>query len=401
MRFSKTVPLAFLVAAVIAGSTVSAQAKPTVAVLGLEVIDDGGGIDAKITKFATDLTEALRKRAKLGAGPYTLAPNSNKDLLEMKLLSGCANEARNCMADIGKEIGSNHLIYGKVERRKQGYQVTLKLLDVESKQMERSTTELIAMDDTDAPAINKWSQRLYNRLTGQPDEGALVVKANVDTGTVFVDGESKGQLSGGTAQIGSLSEGKHEIRVESEGHSPFSREVAIQGGQTEEIKAELTKSEAVDTDKGDEEPGRPGGFSRAMFWTTAVLTAGGAAAFTITGLRVKAVEDEIPAKISEGGIMLDPNNPCADPNVGNFQNIKNLCDEGNSKKDLTNYLIIASSVTAVAAGFFYYKGYIAADKPKSREKTARSLRKKSKQPVVQFTPTVLPTYVGAGVQIDF
>ena len=85
--------IAIFTAIAFIGTTGVALAKPQVAILGLEVVDEGG-LDAKIVKLATSLTAALRKRASLGAGPYKLAPNGNKDLLEMKLLGGCDDEGR-------------------------------------------------------------------------------------------------------------------------------------------------------------------------------------------------------------------------------------------------------------------------------------------------------------------
>src|SRR5688572_12086225 len=91
----------FLLSFAVMQATASA-AKPTVAILGLEVIDDGTGMEAKTTQFAKELTEELRKRPKAGTGPYALAPGSDKDLLELKLLSGCESEGKDCMAAIGK-----------------------------------------------------------------------------------------------------------------------------------------------------------------------------------------------------------------------------------------------------------------------------------------------------------
>jgi hypothetical protein len=56
--------------------------KPSIAILGLEIVDDGS-MDAKATQFSEALTEALRQRARAGTGPYALAPGSDKNLIEM------------------------------------------------------------------------------------------------------------------------------------------------------------------------------------------------------------------------------------------------------------------------------------------------------------------------------
>lgn len=407
MNVLKTATLALSIAAVLVGSTASAQAdKPKVAVLGLEVIDDGGGIDAKIAQLATDLTDALRRRAKAAAGPFRLAPNSNKDLLEMKLLSNCSNEARGCMAEIGRELNAERLIYGKVERRRQGFQVTLKLLNVNKKKMERSTTDVIGFDGTGEAAINKWSMQLYNRLTGQPGEGALLVRANVDTGVVYLNGEVKGSLAGGTVQIRGLPEGQHELRVESEGRAPYSMDVTIKGGETAELDVELASAAVVSSDTVE----RPGGTSRVMFWTTAVMTAAGATAFTITGLQVQGLKEDAEQEISAAddvdwgdvaqvtcGDVYNDNIETSGEGADQLKTVRDLCDQGESRALLTNVLIGATAASALAAGYFYYKGYIAAGNSGGVERAS----KRSNQATVQITPTILPTYVGAGIQIDF
>jgi hypothetical protein len=70
-----------------------ADAKPSIAVLGLEVIEESDTPDPKAAAYAEALTDALRQRARLSSGPFTLAPGSDKSLVEMKLLSGCDDEA--------------------------------------------------------------------------------------------------------------------------------------------------------------------------------------------------------------------------------------------------------------------------------------------------------------------
>src|SRR3954471_1721373 len=71
--------------------------KPQVAILGLEVVDPSGNVDAKTTTVAKDLTDGLRARAKVGSGPYIIAPGSDKELIDEKLIKNCDNEALACM----------------------------------------------------------------------------------------------------------------------------------------------------------------------------------------------------------------------------------------------------------------------------------------------------------------
>ena len=411
--------IAYLViatAALLAGSTAShAEKQAKVAILGLEVIDDGAGIDLKTAKLATDLTDALRRRATLGAGPFVLAPNSNKDLLEMKMLSSCNNEARGCMASIGHELGAERVMYGKVERRKDGFQITLKLLNVESKAMERSTTELIQLDDTTPARTTYWSQKLYNRLTGVPDQGNLEVAANVTSGKVFIDNELKGSLTNSTTRIDGIAAGSHTVRVEAEGFRPTTVDFTIEPGKTAKAVLEL-EVPGVDGVGSEDRAGgggsitvegRPGGTSRALFWTTAVLTAAGGVGVTISGLSVSGIEDEKvnAIKALPMGVTLNPADACVDARSRTgtdgdaVQSVVDICARGESRASLTNVLAGVTVATGLAAAYFYYKGYIQADSTSERRSAAR--RRTPRTPTVQIIPAVEPTYVGAGVKIEF
>ena len=371
-----------------------AEKKPKVAILGLEVVA-AGGMDAKIVKLATNLTNALRKRASRGAGPYKLEAQGNKDLLEMKLLGGCdAKETLACMAGIGASFNVDVMIYGKLQQRKNGYQVSINLLDVKKKQMIRTKSELIGLDDTSPARINEWARRLYNRLTGVPEQGKIVVNANVQTGQVFINGEIKGALADGRREITGVAEGTMEVRIESDGHVPFSTEVTVKGGKTAEITANLAKQGSVVPPK----PKKPGGTARVLFWSTAVVAASGAVVATVSGLQVAPAEQEKVDAITEyrtvngdPDAFNDDGNACSEARgmAMGTQAIIAACDKGENSALIANVMWGVTAVGAAAAGFFYYKGYIQPKNAKSGETT------------VVVTPTVLPTYVGAGVKIQF
>src|SRR5690349_4640864 len=90
--------LATVVLVALTGSTALAG-KPTVAILGLEVVDPSGNIDAQSTQVAKEITEGLRNRAKAGSGPYQLVVGGDKELIDEKLIHNCDTEAIPCMAE--------------------------------------------------------------------------------------------------------------------------------------------------------------------------------------------------------------------------------------------------------------------------------------------------------------
>lgn len=414
-------------------SGTAAAGKPTIAILGLEVIDDGSGIEPKTTQFSKELTEELRKRPKAGTGPYALAPGSDKDLLEMKLLSGCESEGKDCMADIGADLAADRLLYGKVEKRSNGYQVSLKLLNVGAKTFERSISDIVPFGEATGANLTSWGKKLYAKLTGATDQGTLVVKANVDRGTVYLDEQVKGNLSGGTARVAGLSEGKYKLAIEAEGHLRYEANVEVGGGGETVHDAELEKN-AINDGKGGGGVGpggggsqiitgsvstdeRPGGGYRAMFWTSLVLTAGSATGLTVFGLKVRGDDEEakevaIRAWQEDTGMQLDIGDACGDaserlggspPSPDLLQVVDDKCKKGERDALITNVFIGTTAVAAVATVFFYYKGYIASKQStESANKTVKSQHKKKKAgPTLTFAPGVGPTTVSAGLRITF
>lgn len=205
--------------------------KPTVAILGLEVVDPTG-IDATSTSVARDLTEGLRSRAKAGAGPYQLAIGSDKELIDEKLIHNCDTEAIACMAEIGKNLGANYLIYGRLEKKAAGFAVTINLLNVDKRVMEKAKSPL-TIAQKDPTTIAAAARKAYNDLTGTTELGTLVITANAQRGTVLLDDEPKGNLNSGTITLTGLKEGRYRLAIEADG---FKRSdeivVTIRSGET-------------------------------------------------------------------------------------------------------------------------------------------------------------------------
>lgn len=154
----------------------AAFAKPKVAILGLEVVVSGEKADPKDLQIAASLTESLREVARSGAGKFELAPNSDRELIDEKLAASCLTEALDCMAPLGQGLGADYLIYGNLvrvaETEKDGYQVSLKLLDVNArppKLDESAETFVPASTLTGSPHSAKmWAQQTYAKLSGEP-----------------------------------------------------------------------------------------------------------------------------------------------------------------------------------------------------------------------------------------
>ena len=381
-----------VVLACVLPTVASGAPKPEIAILGLEVITQGGKVDSKATGIANTLTDELRQAATRSNGPYKIAPNSDKDLLEMKLLSDCSTERRRCMVKMGKELGADRLLYGYLQRGEGGYSVVLNLLNIQTSEMERTTTDIIGADSLHATGLRRWGRILYGRLANVLSLGALIVYTNADKGVVYVDGQAKGKLQGGTFKLTRIDVGRHRLIVEAEGYVKYAESFQIASGETYETNIRLvTEGGASKTPT----------VSRGLFWVTLTIAGASAAAMTVAGLQVRgSLADKKNVAISvfnanHPDSPLDVKDACEDAksrNVIEAVAVRDACDKGKSRARLANVFLGATIVSAVAAGYFYYRGYMARSSVSVQDANKSSW---------QLSPSLGPTHVGAGLQFDF
>jgi hypothetical protein len=221
-----------------------AAAKPSIAILGLEVIDKSGTPSNDDVQFAKNLTEGLRARAKIG-GPYTLAPTGDKELIDLKLLKGCDDEKPSCMSSIGGDLNADFLIYGSVTKKKQGnYDISVAFLDVHAGKRERTIPTSIPVG-TSGVALQNQAKKIYNGLTGQSDSCTITIKTpGVDRGTILINGKEAGNITNGVGSVNGLSEGKYAIAIEANNYHRYTKgDVQCTGGETTNIQATLDKTD--------------------------------------------------------------------------------------------------------------------------------------------------------------
>lgn len=355
-----------------------AAPKPTVAILGLELADDGSGIDEKAANAARRLTEALRKRARTQSGPYGVAPGGDRELVDAVLLAGCGAPDKDCLVTIGEGIPADILIYGRLEKRGKGYQVSLTLLDVGKKERVRQLTETIPPGETDPADLDRWGKTLYDKLAGA-SKGTLIVTANVSTGNVSVDGQAAGNLVEKQARVHGLDVGSHRVRVESDGWIPVEEGVTIEAGETAELAVTLRPSD--DDDRGTK---RPGGIWRGVFWGSAAVAVGAGAVWGYSFAQYKFLNDP------EHG-----NEDCDDPMIlmmdPELESSCNALDRA--------YIVGPITVGAVAiAGLSYYMGYIRPGPARERAELGRNRPERS---ALTFAPVIGPDGAGATLRLEW
>lgn len=387
----------------------TAHAKPKIAVLGLEVIDNGG-VDREATEAAQNLANELRGEAGRNGSKYQLAPNSAKNLLELKLLSNCSDEGRSCMAEIGTDLGADRLLYGKLERRKNGYQISLKLLNTNTRQMEKTTSELVPRADLRTKKIGRWSRSLYARLIGTPVSGSLSVTANISKATIYVDGKVATTLRDGAAKVLGLSEGTHQITIEASGYEPYRADVAITAGASENLSISLRSTDAAESKSSTS------GW-KVAFVGGAIVTAGFLGGSIYSGIRVNGEFDE--AKVDAWTALQEQDLPAYNMITGDTAQGQDVadscgkaervvgtpspsllafisaCRDGEDAATLTNIFLAGTVMAAAATAYFGYQGWLADKSSKERPQARRETNR------VIVTPQIGPDSLGAGLSIEF
>ncbi|MFN0246772.1 MAG: PEGA domain-containing protein [Kofleriaceae bacterium] len=371
--------------------------KATVAILGLEVVDTSGAVDPEAVKVAKELTDGLRARAKVGSGPYVLAPGSDKELIDEKLIKNCDTEAMPCMSQIGKDLGANYLMYGRLEKRGDGYQVQINLLNVDKKKFEKTKTPLtIPFAQKDSASLAAAAKRAYNDLTGVVESGSLVVTSNAPDGEVFLDEQSKGRLDNGSLTIDKLAEGRYRLAIQSDKWERGEVVVTIRSGeatpQTLDLKPLGDMKHTVFGTTSQKKSSRMKPIAIGLAVLT--LAAGGVWIYSST----LADEPLIKSQLDELGID-DANVDTDDCGKAAYEASPAFKSGCNGYKASW----VAGSVTVAAGLGFLITGYFAIRSGETEPPAPATTRRRAKKRTnnVSITPLVSPDGGGATFRLDW
>jgi hypothetical protein len=404
--------LLFIVALILCGAAV-AHAQPKkekIAVLGLEVVSqNAAGIDAESTRVATDLSVGLRVRPKSGQGLYAWTPNSERELIDEKLMNDCQNEDKGCMSAIAKNLGADWLLYGRIERKSQGnksgYQISLRLLRTMT-QSQATWTDFIPSDEASGTKLQDWARKGYKKITNETEAGMLLVRCNCERGTILVDGQERGSITSGRGEVAGLSEGKYVIAVVSPGHVKWEADgkIAIKNGENTiqdvtlkpvagpiEGPAQLCDP-AVSTCENTTGDNRRSGsmFWKGLMFSGLVIGAGGGGLWAYSFKQIRDVNADLCGKRSgcEGIESMAPN-------------YEALVDKGNSAQTRSRIGagLLAGGVVIAAVGFV--KGYIATGGEKRAIGSPMAGRVRKRPTGFVVAPVIAPTVTGATLQLEW
>ena len=220
-----------MVTLAVSGGRVLAADNLTVAVLGLEA---GEGVPDSVPAGVTD---ALRQHMSMLAG-YRLV--QGRDLIEVKLVFSCPDEAPPCMGQAAKSLGASRLIFGSVKKAgPDAYSVTLKLFDADKEVVESWTTDQFGRAQSSGPALHAPVQKWTATLTGQSLPGTLRLGGGVLGASVAVDGVTVGVMGSGGLTITNVAAGSHEITATKPGYLPAKKSVTLGSGDTRDVTIEM------------------------------------------------------------------------------------------------------------------------------------------------------------------
>jgi hypothetical protein len=380
-----------------------AGGKPAIAILGLEVNDNGSGIDPETTKAAKELTAALRERAKVVTGPYAWIQGGDKELIDEKLLNNCDSEAPACMAAIGSELGAEVLMYGNISKSAQNgqtvYKVSIKLLNVGRKQLANSVVETLPASESSGVKVLTHAKTWYAKLAGINTGGSVVVRANIDRGSVLVDDEWKGNLASGTLTLSGIGEGRHTLAIEAKDYQRYETSITVKNGETLPHSATLTEMSKKAVAPGPPVRSDPvsiegtvsskSGFNvwKPIFYGSTILEAGaiGFALYELKLSRDDAKRIQVPG--------LDESK-CTAANEAMDPAFKSACSHYTKR---TIGWVVSGVMGAAMIGSFFMA--FVHDSGDTDSKTMANGRRKRRQLAV--TPVVSPDGGGATLRFDW
>jgi hypothetical protein len=225
--------LAALALAALGERPALAAADVPIAVLGIEASEAPDAL-------ATALTDALRQRVTATRG-YRLVPG--RDLVEVKLVFSCPDEAPSCMAQAGKSLGATKLIFGSVKKSiGDSFLVTLKMLDANRSVVDAFVAEQISKAQASGPAIRGPVQKWFATLTGQGGASIVRVRSDVIGASVTMDGTPSGTMGTEDLVLSGVTPGKHEVVITKPGYEPARREISVASGESAVVDVKMVRA---------------------------------------------------------------------------------------------------------------------------------------------------------------
>jgi hypothetical protein len=387
-----------------ASRVAAAEAATPTAVLGFEPLE---GVPDTL---AADITDALRQRV---AATKEFQLLQGKDLVEVKLIFACSDEAPACLSQAGKSLGASKLIFGNVKKTGSDFMVTLKLLDVSRAVVESFTTDTVPGGRANATALRQLAPIWLAKLSGRGN-GTITVRANFVGAAVSLDGTRVGVTGTAPVVVSDVSPGKHEVSVEKSGYTTTKQEFTLAAGQSlpltldlSPVSVEVPKPEgqgeahgaqlAGGSQPGESEASNSHQGARVGFWVAVVGTAAAGGLAVKYGLNVRDVNNQLDQYrrfTCSTGVCDSQGNPSQPLTSSQKSSVSTLTDQGNKDETLQWVFVGVGGAFAVAGGYLLYKGYLAAEGTESGNQSASNHG-------LRIFPTATASARGIAAEFDF
>jgi hypothetical protein len=409
--------LACLTLALLLSGGAIARAQTKVAVLGIEVV-------AAPETYATCLTKKLKGQVKLTA-EVTLVPGKGMD--EIKLVMGCMDERPDCMARAGRSLNADKLLWGTLQKSEGGFDLTLKMLDVEEARILRRATKIVTVKEMKqscgAPTVQEMARSFL-----ASDRGSIKITANVRGAQVMLGLTVIGLTQTEPLVLRDLPPGKYKIKIEKAGYKVWEQEVEVLGGELREVQAEMVLFSAAtppppeDKKPEKKKPGKGVNPWKIAFWSGAAVTVGMAVGMGVTGANVLGAQSDKESFIRDyrtqqgDNTLYTPQQDVCDEAAGmdatNRARIEDICDNGKQNATLSNVFLGLMLASAAATGFLYYKAYIEKESPAPPDEDDKTQpeapageapvsRSGNGPPRWLVSPTAGPRGAGLGLSLQF
>jgi hypothetical protein len=351
LRFALSVPIFVLPLLATAPANAGDADAPTV-VLGLEALSGAP------ESVATEITDALRQRVAAAKGFQLL---QGKDLVEVKLVFACPDEAPSCMSAAGKSLGASKLIFGNVKLvGGELYQITIKMLDVNRAVVDSFTADTIPKKKADPSGLRAMAPGWMAKLTGKGG-GIIQVRSNMAGAAVSLDGTHVGTTGSSPVVINDVAPGRHEVAVEKSGYTTTKQEFMLAAGQALPLNLTVSPVSVEVPRPGPDE----GVGSKASPLAPAEQADQDSHSLARTGFWISVVGTVASAGIAlKFGLDINDINKRLDPYRGTGtcdQTCAALQSQGNKDYALQWVFIGLGSAFAVANVVLFYKGYLATE----------------------------------------
>jgi hypothetical protein len=171
-----------------------------------------------------------------------------KDLIEVKMVFGCDGELPACMAQAGKTLGADKLLYGAIKKgnSKTTVTVALKLLDVKTAVVEKFVNDTVQKRELVGGNAAATAGRWFAQLVEVETKPVLTVSSDPSGANVTVDGQPQGRTP---VTLRDLPPGSHTVVLTASGRQSATRTIELRAGGTHELSVPLEAEAPVVTQK--------------------------------------------------------------------------------------------------------------------------------------------------------